>query len=515
MGNIIIGKHTLESLTSGMYSEPYVVFREYIQNAADSIDDAIRAGVLAPEQGEIKIDFSAIERRIIIKDNGMGIDSNSVEKTLISIGNSKKLSGVSRGFRGIGRLSGLSYCSALTFETSFRSEKIGTRVKIDASRLVQLLSAEEGTDASAIDVLNKVYSIESFKEKENAHYFNVYMDGVDESFGLNNYESIITYIEQNAPVSYNPATFKWGKEIANRIYAAGYHIHSYNISASYGGKSITIFKPYKDTFRVDKSGSLTDKINDIEVFSVSQADGETLAIGWLAKTNYLGSIYDKAIKGVRLRKGNMLIGDGQTLNAIFKDARFNGWSVGEVFVISDKLIPNARRDNLEKNPSYFSLLEQLATKAGTIVRDIRSASLARNAELSAALEKTQTAVRVANEAIIDGVGGRGKEVITAALSNARSSVSGIAIADDTSAYYQEIAFDELDMLIGKLQGATSFKAINLLSGLRKEEKIVLERVFGTLLLALGNEADSIIELLANEFAGKKDIYEPDRVEKQR
>ena len=28
MSSIVIGKHTLESLTSGMYSDPYVVFRE-------------------------------------------------------------------------------------------------------------------------------------------------------------------------------------------------------------------------------------------------------------------------------------------------------------------------------------------------------------------------------------------------------------------------------------------------------------------------------------------------------
>ena len=46
MNNIIIGKHTLESLTSGMYSDPYVVYREYIQNAVDSIDNAIAQGIL-------------------------------------------------------------------------------------------------------------------------------------------------------------------------------------------------------------------------------------------------------------------------------------------------------------------------------------------------------------------------------------------------------------------------------------------------------------------------------------
>lgn len=45
MKDIVIGKHTLESLTSGMYSDPFVVFREYIQNATDSIDAAYKEKV--------------------------------------------------------------------------------------------------------------------------------------------------------------------------------------------------------------------------------------------------------------------------------------------------------------------------------------------------------------------------------------------------------------------------------------------------------------------------------------
>ena len=36
--DISVGKFTLESLTTGMYSEPESCFREYIQNAVDSID---------------------------------------------------------------------------------------------------------------------------------------------------------------------------------------------------------------------------------------------------------------------------------------------------------------------------------------------------------------------------------------------------------------------------------------------------------------------------------------------
>ena len=45
MAEIEIGKFTLESLTTGMYNNPEIVYREYIQNAVDSFDNAISFGV--------------------------------------------------------------------------------------------------------------------------------------------------------------------------------------------------------------------------------------------------------------------------------------------------------------------------------------------------------------------------------------------------------------------------------------------------------------------------------------
>ena len=43
---IKIGKFTLETLTTGMYDSPKDIYREYIQNAVDSIDNAIKLGIL-------------------------------------------------------------------------------------------------------------------------------------------------------------------------------------------------------------------------------------------------------------------------------------------------------------------------------------------------------------------------------------------------------------------------------------------------------------------------------------
>lgn len=497
---IIIGKHTLESLTFGMYSDPYVVFREYIQNSVDSIDNAVDLKIIENGEDQIIVQLLPSESRIIIKDNGLGIPCSDAEKVLISIGNSKKTSDNSRGFRGIGRLSVLSYCQKLIFTTSYPGEGNATRIIIDADKLARLLSDSIEDDMTVIDVLQNVYTVETLPEKEEAHYFIVQMDGVDENSRLNSYEDVVEYLSQNIPVPYSPE-FDWGKEICKRLRKEDCDITVYNVLVQYGTKRTTIYKPYKDEILVDKGKNISDQINDIEIVKIYHPDGELSAIGWLAKTSYLGSIYDRTVKGIRLRKGNILIGDYQTLNVVFKDARFNGWSVGEIFATDKKLIPNARRDNFEKNQAYFVLFEQLANISVAITREIRAASLKRNTELSDAIVQMGNASKLAADALDSGLSSSKKGVITQKLKSAQEAVtnSGINCLFDESC--QEIAFEELDMLIGKLKGATSYKALNTIDKLTNTEKKILERVLNVIDGMKIKSANAVIEEILNEFSG--------------
>lgn len=473
--NIVIGKHTLESLTSGMYSDPFVVFREYIQNAADSIDEAYKSKILSQGNDRINISISPLERSITIEDNGLGIPAEEAEKTLISIGNSQKTADNARGFRGIGRLSALSYCSKLTFETSYAGENKATKVIIDAAKLSELLAFDMESDVSVVDVLNKVYTIETICAQNDVHYFKATLEGVDVSSGLTEYEEVLSYLSQNVPVPYS-LVFNWGKEITNRLKIEGYYEPEYNIYLTQGDKTIPIYKPYQDEFLVDKSKNIIDKILDIDIIRLTDSADQLIAIGWIAKTNYLGSICDRSIKGIRMRKGNILVGDYQTLNIVFKDARFNGWSIGEIFAIDARLIPNARRDNFEKNPSYFLLVEQLTTIASTITKEIRTASLNRNSELTNALHQYKKVQKDATAALINGVKSTRKGSLTHALSQAQSSLAQTSTNGVSDEICKEIAFEELDMLIGSIQGATAYKAINLANSLTKAEKFILGKL---------------------------------------
>ena len=121
-----VGKYTLESLTTGMYSDPKIVYREYIQNSVDSLENAVSLGLLEPQSMRIDIIVNAEEAYISIKDNGTGISAELAAQTLMNVGSSKKRNSNNRGFRGIGRLGGMSYCDTLVFTTSAEKEAVKT-----------------------------------------------------------------------------------------------------------------------------------------------------------------------------------------------------------------------------------------------------------------------------------------------------------------------------------------------------------------------------------------------------
>src|ERR1700733_1015460 len=84
---IIVGKDILEVLSSAMYVDPLAIYREYIQNAADAIDEACNTGILdGSNTGTVEIDIDTDRRSVRIRDNGIGIPCAEFAPRMTSFG---------------------------------------------------------------------------------------------------------------------------------------------------------------------------------------------------------------------------------------------------------------------------------------------------------------------------------------------------------------------------------------------------------------------------------------------
>ena len=103
-----IGARILNIITESLYDEPIVVFREYTQNAVDSIQRKA-----STENGCLKIWND--DDSLFFLDNGEGIKKELFHKKMVGIGLSGKAPDKDIGYKGIGRLSGMAYCGKLQF----------------------------------------------------------------------------------------------------------------------------------------------------------------------------------------------------------------------------------------------------------------------------------------------------------------------------------------------------------------------------------------------------------------
>src|SRR5262249_9285417 len=85
----------------------------------DSLDEIDGNEQAELHRVEIRIDVA--ERRVLIRDNGVGVSNSDFVRKMTAIGASDKRSREARGFPGVGRLSGLGYCR----EPIFRSKGAG------------------------------------------------------------------------------------------------------------------------------------------------------------------------------------------------------------------------------------------------------------------------------------------------------------------------------------------------------------------------------------------------------
>ena len=339
----LFGKNILEILTTGMYAKDNTIFREYIQNAADSIRKAVQDNIYnIDEDPSIDIELLCDEGNIRIIDNGYGIKKDDVERSLLDIAQSTKNEDEDMGYRGIGRLCGLAYCSKLIFRTSYPGENIETIMEWDAETLRRILD-DDNVKITPEEVMDKIVTYSTKPVISESHYFVVEMVGIVSGHeNLLNQDLVKTYVVETAPIKFASSFHHCGK-IERFAKENSFTIPCYKVTLN--GKELS--KNYTPTIYKSSGNAYQehDKIVDVEFNVIKASDGATLAWMWYGISRFNGIIpKGNQMAGIRLRRHNIQVGDDKTIAKFFKEDRGNSYFVGEVYIVHKDLRPNNQRD---------------------------------------------------------------------------------------------------------------------------------------------------------------------------
>jgi len=374
-----VGKNILDNLTTGMYSDSKVIYREYIQNACDQIDLAIQTGLLSPNEGSVDIFTDSQKRYISIRDNATGVKSEAFVEDVGDIANSNKQIGKNKGFRGIGRLCGLAYCKTLKFTTSYEGEPIKSIMTCDAQKMRSMLV--ENKKYTLDEIWDTIVSYSTEDEAADKHYFEVEMFDINkENTDLLDVNMVREYLSFVAPVPYKN-TFILRPQIYSYAQSIDYTIDEYCIRVN----GCQIFKEYTTKLKEQSGASLKnyDEISKLEFKDFRDSEGTLIAWMWVGLSRFEKQIPKVNImRGLRVRSANIQLGGDDILTDLFKENRGNYYFVGEVFAVDRQLVPNSQRDYFNENEIrvlfedalrvyFYDILHKLYTEANKVKNDYK------------------------------------------------------------------------------------------------------------------------------------------------
>ena len=247
----------------------------------------------------------------------------------------------------------MGYCKMLIFTAKFKGENVVSSLVCNAGVIRELLNVnnsgiERYSASQVLDFFNE-FKTET-TEDTDAHYFRVELEGINEgNTDLLDVRNIREYLSFIAPLPYSIAFMPFSTEIHEHAKKLGLYINEYNIYVN----DEQLFKRYTQ--------SLSTSMGEDEIFALSfkefrDKDNNLIAWIWFGLSRFWGVIKKKyAMRGIRLRKGNIQVGNNDALQKFFIEDRGINYFIGELFCVSDELILNAHRDYFEENPARYEL----------------------------------------------------------------------------------------------------------------------------------------------------------------
>lgn len=389
-----IGSYVLESLTTGMYGEPRHTMREYVQNAFDAIEAARESEMLAPGEGTVVITIDNIDDKLSIKDDGTGLRSDVAWKTLSAVGASTKERTERAGFRGIGRLAGLAYCEKLKFVTKHRSDDKEATITFDCKRLRDGMdptkSGGEDIQTLLTEAVTDTYR-EVNEDERDLHYTEVILEKVGIApESVKNMGKLSAYLCQTAPVDFHPELWSHSQKIKKFAAAQGKPLKTIKLlmkqrdfkAGSSGDERIEafeVFKPYRNNHKPKGKGPVEVK----DVILHADATGVRKWWGWIGEMPALATLADDDAAGLRVRAKNIQIDGTDVVERMFSEirvsyARFNKYFIGEFHVLSDDVVPNARRDGFEENEAWQDIQDEISPLLSKLTKSVYKSSKGRN-----------------------------------------------------------------------------------------------------------------------------------------
>ncbi len=497
----------IEVLTSGLYPDVFHVIREYVQNSFDAII-AWRRIIGDSQAGSVQITIDPPS--IFVFDDGTGMDQTKVREYRY-VGYSNKSMGTSAGFRGIGKLSGISVAEKLILTTSPYGVAERYKLVFDAKTMLDhiLELKQQGQNIPLNELIKKYTTLDIEKEDADQHYTLVELHRIrQKSKLLMDQKELSNYLALNVPVDFDPA-FTYGGEIDEwlRTYVKDYDTVPITVN------SIRVYKYYLPKAKPpqlefiwsdeDKVAATSARYVSSEIED-SEEDANTsklLAFCWYCEHEDRGQFDDRQRRGLVYRMRNFAVGDNQlTRTTLWKATPERAYYFfGEIHVCDPEVVPSSERGNFEENSARERLYRcGTRTLSRTLNRIAGASSDERRAK--EVIEEAEHLTSTTEAEFITGIPKETRLLKMVALQNARDGIKDRL--NKAPIEYQQRGIrtmekagqlvEKLDTLQPKQERGQGFYDIKDVLGISPESA----RMY-----------DIIMDVLREEFGDQTNLYE--------